>query len=201
MNNKELLHIQKLIEIHTKNLHKLEETAAKFGMSVPLEIQNNIDYVKSEINVLQSKMGAKKELIELIENQNTNNITSLDQSNDIIKHLIKSNSQLFEYIDNIAVKQDIQTKLSRAEIQVSTIAHQSNRILIFTTFWIMISLLITTTILPDATNRYFTITLAILGAISTILLFLSLNQSRKRIQEIKKYLDSIEKDIFPEKTD
>jgi hypothetical protein len=51
-------HLQKLLETHRRNLHQLEERAAKYGLDQPISLLNQMEYERAEIARSEQELSA-----------------------------------------------------------------------------------------------------------------------------------------------
>jgi len=51
-------HLQKLLETHQRNLHQLEERAAKYGLDQPISLLNQMEYERAEIARSEQELSA-----------------------------------------------------------------------------------------------------------------------------------------------
>ncbi|MFQ6015505.1 MAG: SIR2 family protein [Anaerolineae bacterium] len=56
----EITSLRKQLEIHKRNLSRLEERASMYGMDVPIATQNQIDYEKEQIAEIEAQLSAAK---------------------------------------------------------------------------------------------------------------------------------------------
>jgi hypothetical protein len=54
--SEEVTRLKKLLEIHEKNLYRLKEKAAMYGMDIPIYLINQIDYEQSEIDKIKKQL-------------------------------------------------------------------------------------------------------------------------------------------------
>jgi NAD-dependent SIR2 family protein deacetylase len=54
--SEEVKRLKKLLEIHEKNLYRLEEKAAMYSMDIPIHLTNQIDYEQGEIDKIRKQL-------------------------------------------------------------------------------------------------------------------------------------------------
>ena len=56
VDSEEVKRLKDLLAIHKKNLHRLEEKAAMYGVDAPIYLSNQIDYEKGEIDEIEKRL-------------------------------------------------------------------------------------------------------------------------------------------------
>lgn len=100
--DEETTHLETLIATHTSNLRKLRETAAQYGIAVPLFIQNDIDHQEKQIRILRQSLIARQELQKIKTAYNEGKINADTEVEAAILGLIEMNKKALDLIVVVA---------------------------------------------------------------------------------------------------
>src|SRR5215510_5606918 len=120
--------LMKLIEIHKRNLQKLEEQRASFGSQVPLHIINQIEHEEDEIKKIETEFNKNyqgSQIIELLTKLDTEtlleNLLSLyERARDEVMTTISDDAirQCEQALDWLAESTDYGAPYSRAKFNM-----------------------------------------------------------------------------------